>query len=280
MAIHVTEQNFDTEVIERSYRVPVLVDFWAEWCGPCRSLGPVLDQVTTDREGEVVLAKVNTEASPQLAARYGIRSIPAVKLFRDGVMVDEFVGALPRTEVERFLDRNRPSAADDHVKRALQRRDAGDTEGAVEALEQALAVDPAHRRAHLERARAALAQRDADTALRHVEAIPPGTDEALEAGALRAFAELLAQAEAGDPDTWRARLAEDDTDPEAHFALGVGLAVAGQHRDALEHLLHVLSRPRAPHRTEAHRAMLAVFGLVGRQDPLVSEFERRLQILL
>src|SRR3954462_2147653 len=152
--IDVTEQDFQQQVIEKSKEVPVVVDFWAEWCGPCRALGPILEQAASDREGQVVLAKLDTDANQRLALDFGIQGIPAVKAFRDGQIVSEFVGVQPPAQVARFFDALLPSEADTLVA-------AGDEA----SLRRAIELEPARPDAKIRLAILLRKQGDRDGAL-------------------------------------------------------------------------------------------------------------------
>jgi putative thioredoxin len=158
--IDVNEAGFERDVIEQSQTLAVVVDFWAGWCGPCRALGPVLEEAVEKREGQVVLAKVDTDANPEIARRFGIQGIPAVKAFRNGEVVDEFVGVQARAQIERFLDGLIPSAADELVA-------AGDEE----SLRQALTLDPGRADTRLALARLLVGRGERDEALAVLEPV-------------------------------------------------------------------------------------------------------------
>src|SRR6201996_6044107 len=159
--MEVTDATFQTDVIERSHTVPVVVDFWAEWCGPCRQLGPVLERAVAAREGKVELAKIDVDANPAVARTFGIQSIPAVKAFRDGRVVAEFIGAQPPAAVDSFLDSLLPSEADDLV-----------TQGDEESLRRAVELEPSRADAAVPLARILLGRGDVDGALALLKDVP------------------------------------------------------------------------------------------------------------
>ncbi|HUP24489.1 MAG TPA: thioredoxin [Thermoanaerobaculia bacterium] len=272
--------SFEHAVLDRSQEVPVLVDFWAPWCGPCRILGPVLEKLAGEMDGAFALAKVDSDANPDLAAMYGVRGIPNVLLFRDRKPVDRFVGALPEAQVRSFLRPWCPTVTDRLVAEARELRNDGDLDGARSRLEQALGVEPAHGVARLELARLALAEGDLDTAERHVEAVPAGAGSGEEAVHLSDAIRLARAAlEIGEPTECERRAAADPEDAEARYALGGWALAAGSPREALEHYLDAANADRDWEDQAARKAMLTVFHIVGVRDPLSEEFRDRLRAI-
>ena len=243
--IDVSEHDFEREVIERSHTTPVVVDFWAAWCGPCRMLGPILERAAEARGDRVVLAKLDTDANPGLARRFGIQGIPAVKAFRDGQVVDEFVGVQPPAQVERFFDSLVPSEADALVR-------AGDEA----SLRRALELEPARTDAAVALAELLYRRGEREEALRLVQNV---------AGNFRA--EGLAA---------RMRLEEQD-------ALDLGEAFraldAGDRERALDLLIDAI--PSADgHRDDLRRVVVAILDELGVEDPLARDARRRLAAAL
>ena len=278
---NVGDDDFDQLVLERSREVPVLVDFWAPWCGPCRVIGPILERIAEDMAGQLELVKLNVDDNPISAARFRIQGIPAVKLFRGGKVAGEFVGALPESRIRAFLEEHIPSQAAIQAARAVERLDDGDAEGAREAALAALAAGPAPA-ADLVLARVALGARDFDGAVAHAQAIAASAGEWDTAQAIAAAAELGREAVlAGDPATLRARIASNPPGEVADvFALAVHLLLDGDPAAALDELLALVARDRRWRDEAARRAMLTIFSLIGVRSPLADDYRRRLSLLL
>ncbi len=274
-----TDASFDVDVVERSRTVPVLVDFWATWCGPCRALGPVLERLAGVYGDRVAVVKVDTDANQQVARRFGIRSIPAVKLFKDGAVVDEFVGALPEKQVRAFLDRHCPDA-DTQAARAVEvALAAGDVDGAAAQVAALVAREPDHPRTRLAQARVALARGELTAASDLLDRIPLAAAEFEPAQTLATFLEHAHHGAAGVAATAAAAAARPD-DAGARYAHGCALAAAGRHREALDELLASVERDRRWSDEAARKAMLAVFAVVGVRHPLSDDYRRKLAVLL
>ena len=273
--IEVNEQDFRTDVVERSREVPVLLDFWAPWCGPCQVLGPMLEMLADEYDGAFVLAKVNTDANPGLSAAFRIQSIPTVALIKDGQPVDGFMGALPEPQIREFLSAHVKTGADDAVALAESLLEQGQLPKAVEMLEQVLAEQPDNTRAHLLLAKAALRNGDYDTVAEHLDAIPAQADEAADAQHVR-DALVFRDGCAEDLDALRARVEKDESDLGARYQLGRCLAAQGEYGDALEELLEVVIQDKDYEDQAARKAMVTIFGLLGQGNPLASNYRRQL----
>lgn len=275
--VNVTAGNFQQVVLAGSFERPVLVDFWADWCAPCRQLMPMLARLADEFKGAFLLAKVDTEAEQALAAHFGIRSLPTVQLFRNGQPVDQFMGALPEGQVREFLSRHIARASETLLAQARGQMAAGNTAAAARLIEQARAEDPDNSRIFVAEVALKAAEGDADGALALLERTPLELAKDTELLALRGQLTFV-QALAGAPDTatLTARVAADPAASEARYQLAARLVLAGDYEGALEHLLTLLKRDRAFGDDAARKAMIAVFDLLGGGGELVSRYRNRM----
>jgi len=277
--VDVTRENFQ-QVMEASFKVPVLIDFWASWCQPCQVLMPILARLAGEYGGKFVLGKLNTEQQQEIAARFGIRSIPNVKLFRDGQLVDEFLGALPERAVREFLDRHLGRESDAEVEQARKLLLAGDSDGAIALLTTAREADPENPRIALLLAEAQAALNDVAAAAATLDGLPASEQGKPEVVALRNFlyfAGELAQAPAATE--LEARLAANSGDHEALHQLALRKVVERDYDSAVELLLQLMQKDRGFGDDAGRRGLLKVFELLG-SDPRVSRYRSRMANLL
>jgi putative thioredoxin len=273
--------DFARVVLENSQRVPVLVDFWAAWCAPCRMLMPILAQLAEAYGGKFLLAKVNSDEQPELAAEYGVRSLPTVKLFRGGQVVDEFVGALPESQIRAWLDRHIPRESDARMAQAIELFQRGERDAAFTLAARAHADDADNARVAVQYLALLLDGNRLDDA----DALRRGFSAALQAEpllkSLGARLELARHAaDAPDIPALQARLSENPDDLRGRLQLAARLAAREDYEPALRELLEVMRRNRSFDDGAAHRRILKIFELLGESHPLVSQSRRELARLL
>lgn len=275
--ITVTAANFQSVVIEGSFERPVLVDFWADWCAPCRMLMPMLAQLAADYGGRFLLAKVNTEEEQALAAQFGIRSLPTVQLFKSGKAVDQFMGALPESQIREFLDRHIPRASDGLLVQARGLMAAGDLDGARHLLDQAKAEDPDNGRLGLAEVELTAAQGDVAKAMTDIDSLPIDLANDPEVIALRGRLRFASAAEGAPPEAeLAARLESDPKDSEARHQLAAIKVLQGDYATALEHLFELMRRDRGFQDDAGRKGMLAVFDLLDGGDDLVARYRAKM----
>jgi putative thioredoxin len=276
--LNVTGATFEKEVVEASKEVPVIVDFWAPWCGPCRALGPVLEKLASEYAGRFRLAKVNSDENPEISRQFNVRSIPDVRAFRDGREVGQFLGALPERQVRDFIESVVPSPAEMEQLRAAELRAAGDLAGAEAALRAALELDPRDDLARLDLAELLIETGKLDEAARQLETIAPDVDLDARANALRQS--IVFARSGGNEKDLLARIATNPSDLEARLALAGMLASRKTWAGAMDQLLEIIRRDKSWRDGEARKQMLAIFNLASDDPDLVSNYRRKLGSVL
>lgn len=291
--IDATLANFETEVVETSKTLPVLVDLWAPWCGPCRSLGPVLEKLETAYDGRFKLVKVNTEEEQELAQAFGVRSIPMVVLMKDGQPVDGFVGALPEGQIREFLDKHVPAGAEPGVDDAQATPAEVDPVSALDQLQHALATNPADDQARAKYVKLLLQAERLDDARRAFEPLASKVAVDRQAQALKHWLDALdAAATAPDVATLQAAIAANKRDFAARFALAQRHMAEQRWTEAMDELLDILMRDKSWNGDAARKAYVAILELIApppvkpvegqppATDPTVESYRRRLSMVV
>ena len=279
-----TTKDFMRDVVDASREVPVLVDFWAPWCGPCRQLTPLLEKAVRAAKGAVKLVKMNIDEHPQIPGQMGVQSIPAVFAFQDGRPVDGFMGALPESRIRSFIarligDESADAAADlDAADEALA---AGDANTAAQAFAEALQKDAENERAAAGLAKCYIKTGDLTRAEQTLALVPPAKADSVPVASARASLELARKAaNAGDAESLRAKLAANPNDSQSRFELAVALNAKGDRQGALDELLTIIRKDRAFNDDAARKQLLQLFDAWGPSDPATISGRQKLSSLL
>lgn len=277
-----TDASFMADVIEASKTQPVIVDFWATWCGPCRTLTPTIEKVVNAAKGAVKLVKIDVDKNPGFAGQLRVQSIPTVYAFVDGRPVDAFQGALPESQVKAFVEKlagaGEGGALDEIIAMGKESLEIGDLGGAAQAFAQALQIDPTSAKALGGMARVYLANGDPEGAA-EVVAMAPADAKDPDLDAARAALALAAEAPS-ETAAFEQRLAADPDDHEARLELAKALAGMGRLQDAADHLLTIIARDRTWNDDAARKQLLTVFEAAGPTSEVAKQGRRKLSSIL
>ena len=278
----VSQADFEEQVVQASFRQPVVIDFWAPWCAPCKVLKPILEKLADEYGGKFKLAKVNSDENQEIAARYAVRGIPSVKAMVDGKIVNEFTGALPESSVPEGLDRIIPSPAEELRREAQRIVDAGDLDGALQKLAEAAKLEPNNELVRVDSAEVLLAQGNPDEAQRLLDTLRD-IDILKDARVLQLKAQvrLAEMKEVGESEaSLAAAIAANENDLEVRLKLANVLIAANRAAEGMDQLLEIVRRDRKFRDDIGRKMLLDVFNLLGGQGELVATYRRKLAVLL
>ncbi len=279
--LNVTAEDFQTSVIDNSFKQPVLLDFWADWCQPCQALIPVLTKLAEEYNGAFVLAKVNSDEQGELAAQAGVRSLPTVKLVINGQIVNEFMGALPESQVRQFLEPYITTEADTILDEAMQAYEQGKEQDALDMLNQALANDPQNAKLKINIAKLVANQGDHDSATALLDTLSDEQANEPEVKELKAQLKLVNQLkEAGDPNELKQRVEKDPDDLEALLQLSKFMTASGDYQEAMELLIKIMIKDRAYEGGAARQGLIDIFDMLGHDNELVKKYRRKMFSML
>ncbi|MFH2135147.1 MAG: co-chaperone YbbN [Pseudomonadota bacterium] len=281
-SLNVSQADFEEKVIAASFKLPVVIDFWAPWCAPCKVLKPLLEKLAEEYAGKFLLAKVNSDENPDISAQFKVRGIPAVKAVVNGRVVDEFTGALPEGEVRAWLDGIIPSPAEELRHAAQQQWAAGDAEGAMQLLAEASALDPANEWVRVDSAEILLTQGKVEEARSLLDSSRDvDVKKDTRVMQLLAQARVAAMVEEGEDEAaLLAAIHADENDLEARLKLAHVLVTAERPAEGMDQLLEIVRRDRSFRDDIGRKTLLDVFNLLGGQGDLVKDYRRKLASLL
>ncbi len=277
----VSTRDFADRVISASMERPVLVDFWADWCGPCKALGPLLERVVTSYGGKVLLAKLNVDENRELSTQLGIRSIPTVKIFLNGAVADEFVGAVPEEQIRSIIDSLAVTDTEELLMYAAQLVEQEQIEEAQSVYATILEENPGHSGALIGLARLMIRKGQDEDARKLLASIPDTDERYEEAQSLLGLFEFVQICEQhGGLERAMETAGRNSGDLETQYILGCCFAANNSYRQAFETFLSIVKKDRQFGDAKAHKAMLILFTVVGAQDELTEEFRKKLALEL